>query len=65
MLRVFYDIISCSLERIQGYIEHEAKATEAGKPPAAWVISVWKIFQLAIHRYDFFANNLHASGRKE
>ena len=31
----------CSLERIQGYIdiEHEPKATEAGKPPAAWPTS--------------------------
>ncbi|KAF8803419.1 multidrug resistance-associated ABC transporter [Phlegmacium glaucopus] len=30
-----------SLERIQGYIdiEHEPKATEAGKPPAAWPTS--------------------------
>ena len=35
------NIISCSLERIQGYIdiEHEPKATEAGRPPAAWPTS--------------------------
>jgi hypothetical protein len=40
MLEVF-NIIMCSLERIQGYIdiEHEPKATEAGKPPAAWPTS--------------------------
>ena len=36
-----FNIISCSLERIQGYIdiEHEPKATETGKPPAAWPTS--------------------------
>ena len=37
----FFDIFSCSLERIQGYIdiEHEPEATENGKPPAAWPTS--------------------------
>lgn len=33
--------IYASLERIQGYldIEHEPKATQKGKPPAAWPTS--------------------------
>ena len=37
----FFNIISCSLERIQGYIdiEHEPEATQAGKPSAAWPTS--------------------------
>jgi hypothetical protein len=40
MQKVF-NIISCSLERIQGYIdiEHEPEATQAGKPSAAWPTS--------------------------
>ena len=38
---VSFNIISCSLERIQGYIdiEHEPEAVESGKPPAAWPTS--------------------------
>ena len=42
MRRKIFNIIPCtSLERIHGYIdiEHEPKAVEAGKPPAAWPTS--------------------------
>ena len=36
-----FNIISCSLERIQGYIdiEREPETNKAGKPPAAWPTS--------------------------
>ena len=41
MMQRVFNVIPCSLERIQGYIdiEHEPEATEAGKPPAAWPTS--------------------------
>ena len=56
-----FQYLSCSLERIQGYIdiEHEPEATEAGKPPAAWPTSgdlrVENLSARYSQVYNFFA----------